>query len=55
MEKEKGKQKVVHATVLLPEELFIELQKLRIERGTVPLRTLCLQLITERLDQLRES
>lgn len=46
---------VTKCNVLLPDTLYTALQQLRMERGKIPLRTLCLQLIQERYDEIRNS
>lgn len=48
-------ENVTKCNVLLPDDLYAGLQQLRLERGKIPLRTLCLQLIQERYAEIRHS
>lgn len=51
----KPAEPVTKCNVLLPNDLYAALQQLRLERGKIPLRNLCLQLIQERYDEIRNS
>ena len=51
----KPEENVTKCNVLLPNDLYAGLQQLRLERGKIPLRTLCLQLIQERYAEIRHS